>query len=95
MSIEPGTHDQLHELHETTNRIRRLVCDVYCNGLRIALSRTQNDALALADLRLLELLEELARLDEQIDERLLTEFATIASIRSRRETDSKVRRIVP
>lgn len=66
MSIQPATHGQVHELHETANRIRRLVCDVFRNAQRIAMSRTQNEALEVNEHRLHELLEELARLDDQI-----------------------------
>ena len=66
MSIQPATHGQVHELHETANRIRRLVCDVFCNAQRIAMSGTQNEALEVNEHRLHELLEELARLDDQI-----------------------------
>lgn len=68
MTIKPATFGQIHELHETANRIRRLVCDAHFNAQRIALGRTQAAAVEVNQHRLLELLEELAQLDNQIGE---------------------------
>lgn len=68
MSIQHATFDQIHELHETANRIRRLVCEMFFNAQRVASPTIQDDALKVNKHRLHELLEELALLDDQIAE---------------------------